>query len=109
VSEAVTRKSRHGPRRPAVPVHCARAWRRSAKTGGHHRLLADSHRGLKREWEEHDIAKYVKVIAGQEMGTKGEHLGYAMDERWAPDHVLNDRRAPGDLKAARANKCLFYP
>ena len=28
---------------------------------------------LKREWDEHDIAKYVRVIAGQEMGTKKEH------------------------------------
>jgi phosphoglycolate phosphatase-like HAD superfamily hydrolase len=64
---------------------------------------------LVREWEEHDIAKYVKVIAGQEMGSKGEHLGYAMDSRWAPDHVLMIGDAPGDLKAARTNKCLFYP
>lgn len=64
---------------------------------------------LVREWEEHDIAKYVKVIAGQEMGSKAEHLAYAMDGRWAPDHVLMIGDAPGDLKAARANKCLFYP
>jgi hypothetical protein len=25
---------------------------------------------LKREWAEHDIARFVKIIAGQEMGTK---------------------------------------
>lgn len=64
---------------------------------------------LVREWEEHDIAKYVKVIAGQEMGTKTEHLGYAIDKRWQPDHVLMIGDAPGDMKAARGNKCLFYP
>jgi len=29
---------------------------------------------LTREWEEHDIAKYVDIIAGQEMGKKAEHL-----------------------------------
>ena len=29
---------------------------------------------LEREWAEHDIARFVKVIAGQEMGTKTEHL-----------------------------------
>ena len=32
---------------------------------------------LAREWEEHDIAKYVEVIAGQEMGKKAQHLEYA--------------------------------
>lgn len=64
---------------------------------------------LKREWEEHDIARYVKVIAGQEMGSKKEHLAYAMDQRYQPDHVLMIGDAPGDLKAARGNGCLFYP
>jgi hypothetical protein len=32
---------------------------------------------LVREWEEHDIAKYARVIAGQEMGTKKQHLALA--------------------------------
>ncbi|MHC4596318.1 MAG: HAD family hydrolase, partial [Planctomycetota bacterium] len=32
---------------------------------------------LTREWEEHDIAKYVEIIAGQEMGKKAQHLDYA--------------------------------
>ncbi len=64
---------------------------------------------LQREWDEHDISQYVKVIAGQEMGSKTEHLGYAMAGRWEPDHVLMIGDAPGDLKAARGNKCLFYP
>jgi glycerol-3-phosphate responsive antiterminator len=35
---------------------------------------------LIREWEEHDISKYVKIMAGQEMGTKAECIGYAKDE-----------------------------
>lgn len=64
---------------------------------------------LTREWEEHDISKYVKVIAGQEMGTKKEHLAYAIDGRYQPDHVLMIGDAPGDFKAARANNCLYYP
>ena len=29
---------------------------------------------IEREWTEHKIDKYVKVIAGQEMGSKAEHL-----------------------------------
>jgi len=32
---------------------------------------------LEREWQEHDIARYMSVIAGQEMGTKKQHLQFA--------------------------------
>ncbi|MFZ5917744.1 MAG: HAD family hydrolase [Chloroflexota bacterium] len=64
---------------------------------------------LRREWEEHDIARYVRVIAGQEMGSKSEHLALAARGRYAPDRVLMIGDAPGDLKAARANDALFYP
>ena len=64
---------------------------------------------LTREWEEHDIAKYTKAIAGQEMGTKKEHLSYAINGRYSPDHVLMIGDAPGDQKAAKANNALFYP
>ena len=64
---------------------------------------------LEREWAEHDIAKYAKVIAGQEMGSKKECLGMAKDERYSDDHTLMIGDAPGDLKAAKANNALFYP
>ena len=64
---------------------------------------------LKREWDEHDIAKYVRVIAGQEMGTKKEHLAFAAVSKYKPDHILMIGDAPGDMKAARANSALFYP
>ena len=64
---------------------------------------------LIREWEEHDIAKYVEIIAGQEMGTKAQHLEYATKARYEKDHVLMVGDAPGDMKAARANNALFYP
>jgi len=64
---------------------------------------------LAREWQEHGIDGYVKVIAGQEMGSKSEHLAFAMAGRWAPDHVLMIGDAPGDLKAARTNGACFYP
>lgn len=64
---------------------------------------------LKREWEEHGIAKYVGIIAGQEMGTKTQHLGYATKGRYEKNHVLMIGDAPGDMKAARANEALFYP
>ena len=64
---------------------------------------------LDREWEEHDIARYVRVIAGQEMGTKKEHLGLAAEGKYAADHILMIGDAPGDLKAARGNDALFFP
>jgi len=64
---------------------------------------------LKREWEEHDIAKYVEVIAGQEMGTKAQHLEFAAKGKYEKNHVLMIGDAPGDMKAARANDALFYP
>ncbi len=64
---------------------------------------------LKREWEEHDIAKYAAIIAGQEMGTKTQHLDYATKNKYEKNHVLMIGDAPGDMKAARANDALFYP
>lgn len=64
---------------------------------------------LTREWEEHDIAKYVRVIAGQEMGKKAVHLQKASGGKYKPGHVLMMGDAPGDMSAARANNALFYP
>lgn len=70
---------------------------------------ATPNEALQREWEEHDIAKYVKVIAGQEMGKKAEHLDYATTGKYEKNHVLMIGDAPGDLKAARSVNALFYP
>lgn len=64
---------------------------------------------LIREWEEHDIARHVRVIAGQEMGSKKQHLALAAKGKYAPDHILMIGDAPGDLDAARANGALFFP
>jgi len=64
---------------------------------------------LAREWNEHDIAKYVAVIAGQEMGTKAQHLQYATKGRYQEGHVLMVGDALDDLKAAKADNALFYP
>ena len=64
---------------------------------------------LEREWAEHDIAQYVSLIAGQELGTKTEHLKLATGGKYAPRHVLMIGDAPGDFKAAKSNHALFYP
>lgn len=72
-------------------------------------VSATPNEALKREWQEHDIARYVKVIAGQETGTKKESLENGRKGRYADDHVVMIGDAPGDLKSARANNVLFYP
>jgi phosphoglycolate phosphatase-like HAD superfamily hydrolase len=64
---------------------------------------------LQREWSEHGINQFVKMIAGQEMGTKTEHLKFAAKEKYAPGKVLMIGDAPGDFKAAKANDALFFP
>jgi phosphoglycolate phosphatase-like HAD superfamily hydrolase len=64
---------------------------------------------LSREWKEHDIAKYVRVIAGQEQGKKALHLELAAKGKYASDHILMIGDAPGDMRAAKANDALFYP
>ena len=64
---------------------------------------------LKREWAEHDLARYAEVIAGQEMGTKAEHLRLASSGKYSRERMLMIGDAPGDLQAARANGALFYP
>ena len=72
-------------------------------------VSATPYEALAREWAEHDIAQYASIIAGQEMGTKAEHLKYAAKDKYKKDHVLMIGDAPGDLKAARANDALFFP
>ncbi|HIJ53897.1 MAG TPA: HAD family hydrolase [Planctomycetes bacterium] len=72
-------------------------------------VSATPNEALAREWEEHDIAKYVEVIAGQEMGKKAQHLEYAAKGRYEKNHILMVGDAPGDMKAAKANDALFYP
>ncbi len=64
---------------------------------------------LTREWHEHDIARHVRVIAGQEMGKKALHLELAAAGKYPADRILMIGDAPGDMKAARANGALFFP
>lgn len=65
---------------------------------------------LRREWAEHHIDSFVKLIAGQEMGTKTEHLKFAAGGKYPQRNVLMVGDAgPGDFKAARASGMSFYP
>jgi len=64
---------------------------------------------LRREWAEHDLEKYVRLIAGQEMGSKSEHLKFAAVDKYPRENILMIGDAPGDHKAAKANSVLFFP
>ena len=64
---------------------------------------------LKREWAEHGIDQYVRMIAGQEMGTKTEHIKFAAVAKYAPNRILMIGDAPGDFNAAKKNGALFFP
>ena len=64
---------------------------------------------LVREWQEHGIAKFARIIAGQEMGSKKEHIQLASQEKFDPAKVLMIGDALGDMKAAKANNAWFFP
>lgn len=61
-------------------------------------------------WEGQGIDKYVQVIAGQEMGSKGHHIEVVKASGgYVDDQVLMMGDGNGDLKAVKANNGLFYP
>jgi len=64
---------------------------------------------LAREWKEHEIDGCVKAIAGQEQGTKSEHIAIAAAGKYPPEKILMIGDAPGDLRAANDNGALFFP
>jgi phosphoglycolate phosphatase-like HAD superfamily hydrolase len=64
---------------------------------------------LNREWEEHDLKKYVKVIAGLEHGTKSDHIAMAAKGKYADNKIIMIGDADGDLNAAKNTGVLFYP
>jgi phosphoglycolate phosphatase-like HAD superfamily hydrolase len=70
-------------------------------------MSATPHEALVREWQEHDLARYVRAICGQEIGTKKEMLAVA--RKYPPRHALMLGDAPGDQSAAVANEALFFP
>ena len=72
-------------------------------------VSATPQEALDREWAEHSIDKYVAFIAGQEMGSKTEHLTLAAKGKYPSENILMVGDAPGDFKAARDVSALFYP
>jgi phosphoglycolate phosphatase-like HAD superfamily hydrolase len=64
---------------------------------------------LVREWSELGLDKQVRFIAGQEIGTKSEHLQFAAKGKYPANKILMIGDAPGDLSAAASVGVLFYP
>ena len=64
---------------------------------------------LIREWEHNDMVSLVKVIGGQELGSKTEQIKLAAAGKYNKSRVLLIGDAPGDLDAARAAGICFYP
>lgn len=65
---------------------------------------------LVREWAEQKIDPYVSLIAGQELGTKSEHLAATAGAAGYEKHrMLMIGDAPGDLRAAQSVGALFLP
>ena len=64
---------------------------------------------LEREWKENGLDGFVRVIAGQEYGTKTEHLSLAAKGKYPDSRILMIGDAPGDMKAAKNNGVLFFP
>ena len=64
---------------------------------------------LKREWGEHGLAQYMTVMAGQEMGTKKQHLQFAAKGKYPDDHILLIGDAPGDRDVGQGGGCAVLP
>jgi len=64
---------------------------------------------LVREWTEHGIGQYVIYLAGQECGSKTEHIRYVSEGKYPAGRILTIGDSPGDRAAAEANHALFFP
>ncbi|MCX5776275.1 MAG: HAD family hydrolase [Candidatus Firestonebacteria bacterium] len=61
-------------------------------------------------WQDQNIAKYIQIIAGQEMGNKAHHIASVKKAGGYKDNnVLMLGDADGDLKGVKANNGFFYP
>lgn len=64
---------------------------------------------LEQDWGAQGLLPYVNHVAGQEFGDKVAQLTTLTAGRFPKDRILMIGDAPGDLAAARAFGCRFYP
>lgn len=89
---------------PGVPEALAAMHRESALG-----IVSQSpERVLRQDWGAHGLLAHVDHVAGQELGVKTAQLE-ALTRGWEPGRVLMVGDAFGDLQAARARGCRFFP
>lgn len=64
---------------------------------------------LLKDWHRDDLAKYVSVIAGPELGSKVDHFTMAAVHRYPASAILMIGDAPGDMATAQSIGCNFFP
>lgn len=64
---------------------------------------------IAREWNAGGILPFLRMVSGQEGGSKEKALRNASAEKYLPDHRLMIGDAMGDLEAAHTAGVLFYP
>lgn len=64
---------------------------------------------LLKDWYRDDLARYVSVIAGPELGSKIDHFTMSAVDRYPASAILMIGDAPGDMAAAQAIGCNFFP
>ncbi len=64
---------------------------------------------LLKDWYRDDLAQYVSVIAGPELGSKIDDFNMAAVDRYPAHAILMMGDAPGDMAAAHAIGCNFFP
>jgi len=64
---------------------------------------------IRREWTDHDLLPFAMYLAGQECGSKLQHIRYASAEKYPPERILMVGDSPGDLEAAEAAGVHFFP
>lgn len=64
---------------------------------------------LNDEWNRNDLVKYLRVLLGQEAGTKQHCIAELKKKGYDIDKILMVGDAPGDLQAAKNNDVKFYP
>jgi phosphoglycolate phosphatase-like HAD superfamily hydrolase len=64
---------------------------------------------LLKDWYRDDLARYVSVIAGPELGSKIDHFTMSAGNRYPANAILMIGDAPGDQATAQAIGCNFFP
>ncbi len=71
-------------------------------------VSATAEEALLREWEESNMAQYVRAICGQESGSKKSCIA-ALKAYYSPEKILMIGDAIGDYTAAKDNGVYYYP